>query len=224
MKVAFLGACFLALVAATGCGSASPRSAAADDSAPTTTTKSPQTPLLHLERDDSSSMVLLAEQGTKSAPPRDVYAVFARKQTDEEAKLAPRLLADYPCAAGSENIADQARILLRGVDDAQDTLVAVPTTEGSISVAVFPRGGATCALPTENGLILAADVEGGSATVYGMVEDGVRSVDVVVNGRAHRAKLGENGFTVALRSADEMDVDKLVFQKADGSKTEFPAT
>ena len=227
MKVACLAACVVALCAATGCGSASSRSTAGDGSAPTTSAESLKRPLLHLDTNDdkgASEVVLLAEQGTKTAAPRDLYAVFARKQTDEEAQLAPTLLDDYPCTReGSENVAEQARILLHGVDGDQDMLVAVPTADGSVSVAVYPQGGATCALPTEDGLILAADEQGGSATVYGMVDDGVRSVDVIVDGRAHRAELGENGFAVALHSANGMDVDKLVLRHSDGSVSEFPS-
>ena len=55
-----------------------------------------------------------------------------------------------------------------------------------------------------------------------MVDDGVRSVDVIADGQTHRAKLGENGFSVALPSGAEEHLDKLVLHKADGSKTEFP--
>jgi hypothetical protein len=226
MKVACLAACVVPLCAAAGCGSATSRSTAGDGSAPTTSAESPKGPLLHLDTDNdkgASEVVLLAEQGTKTAAPRDLYAVFARKQSDEEAQIAPTLLDDYPCArAGSENIAEQARILLHGVGGGQNTLVAVPTADGSVSVAVFPKGGATCALPIEDGLILAADEQGGSATVYGMVDDGVRSVDVIVDSQAHRAKLSQNGFAVALHGSNGMDVDKLVLRHSDGSISEFP--
>jgi hypothetical protein len=226
MKFAFLGACVVALCAATGCGSAGSRGTASDGSAPTTSAESLNKPLFHLDTDDddaSSEVVMLAEQETKSAPLHDLYAVFGRKQTGEEAQIAPRLVDDYPCAEGAENIAEQARILLRGVDGGQEMLVAVPTPDGSVSVAVDPKGGATCALPTENGLILAADEQGSSATVYGMVDDGVRSVDVIVDGQAHRAQLGENGFAVALHSPKGMDVDRLVLRHSDGSVSEFPS-
>ena len=175
--------------------------------------------------------MFFSDQGTKSAPPQKLYAVFAREQTDEEAEIAPRVAADSPCAfAGSENrelaaggkpIPEQARILLRGLRG-QGSLVAVPTTDDNVSLAVFPNGGGTCARPTDDGLILAADVQEDTATVYGMVDDKVRSVDVVAGGQTHRAKLAENGFTVALQSGEEMHLDKLVLHKADSSKTDIP--
>ena len=71
-------------------------------------------------------------------------------------------------------------------------------------------------------MIVAADVYGDTATIYGMVDDRVRSVDVIADGRTHRAKLGENGFSATLPSSAQEDLDKLVLDKADGSKAEFP--
>jgi hypothetical protein len=174
----------------------------------------------------------VVEQGTKTSPAR--YAVFGREQTKQEAEIASTLVADYPCSIpGSKSsdvpdlgnpVADKARILLRRAGPGQDSLVAVPTAEGRVSVAVFPDGGgASCGLPTEDGLILAAETGEGTATVYGMVDDRVRSVDVIVDGQSHRAELGENGFSLTLPTAAGRDVEKLVLHHADGSKTEFPS-
>jgi hypothetical protein len=75
----------------------------------------------------------------------------------------------------------------------------------------------------DDGLILAAEVGEGSAIVFGMVDDRVRSVDVIVDGQSHRAELGENGFSLTLPTAAGRDVEKLVLHHADGSKTEFPS-
>jgi hypothetical protein len=108
----------------------------------------------------------VVEQGTKTSPAR--YAVFGREQTKQEAQIASTLVSDYPCSIpGSKNsdlpdlgnpVADKARILLRRAGPGHDSLVAVPTAGGRVSVAVFPDGGgASCGLPTEDGLILAAE-------------------------------------------------------------------
>jgi hypothetical protein len=56
-----------------------------------------------------------------------------------------------------------------------------------------------------------------------MVDDRVRSVDVIVDGQSHRAELGENGFALTLPTAAGRDVERLVLHHADGSKTEFPS-
>lgn len=232
MKVAFLGACFVAVIAAAGCGSSSSRDTAGDGSAPTTSVKTPSNTADPSHAELSTSWVLLfsGSQGTKSEPPQTLYAVFGRKQTDDEAKLADRLAAELPCTGGlPENstrgtygrpIAEKARFLLRDFGPEHDSVVAEPTTTGMVYVGV--NGGATCTRPADNGLIVAAGANGDTATVYGMVDDRVRSVDVMVEGQTHRAQLGENGFSVVLPSGAEEHLDKLVLHRADGSTSELP--
>lgn len=232
MKVALLGACCLALFAAVGCGSSSSQDAASDGPAPTTSVKTPSNTVDPSRAEASTSwMMLYSDSGTNSEPPQTLYGVFGRKQTDDEAKIAPELVADSSCAMplpkGSKHtdfgkpIEEQARILLRGVGHGYD-LVAVPTTGDGVSVALFPTGGGTCTRPGDSGLIVAADVYGDTSTIYGMIDDRVRSVDVIADGRTHRAKLGENGFSAALPSGAQEHLDKLVLHKADGSKAVFP--
>ena len=231
MKVALVGACFVALLAAAGCGSSGSRDAASDEPVPTTSVKTPT------NTDDPSRaeintgwMLLVGGGGTNTAPPRELYAVFARKQTDDEAELADRLAAEVPCTGGlSENstrrrygkpIAEKARFLLRDFGPGHDSVVAEPTTTGMVYVGV--NGGATCTRPSDNGLIVAAGASGETATVYGMVDDHVRSVDVIAGGETHRAKLGENGFSVTLPRGAYEHLEKLVLNEADDSKTVVP--
>jgi hypothetical protein len=232
MKVGFLGACFVALFAVAGCGSSSSRDAASDGSAPTTSVKTPSNTVDPSRAEVNTRwMMLYSDSGTNSEPPQTLYGVFGRMQTDDEAKIATELVADSSCSMrlpeGSKHtdfgkpMEEQARILLHGVGHGYD-LVAVPTTADSVSVALFPTGGGTCTPPGDSGLIVAADVYGDTATIYGMVDDRVRSVDVIADGRTHRAKLGENGFSAALPSGAEEHLDRLVLHKADGSKAVFP--
>jgi hypothetical protein len=233
VKVALLGACGLALFAAVGCGSSSSSSSDAGDEgpAPTTSVKTPSNTADPTHAEMSTSwMLLFGEGGTKSARPQELYAVFARKQTDDEAKIAPELVAESSCSLGppgggthtdhGKPIVEKARILLDEVGSGGDRLVAVPTTADRVSLAVFPDGGGTCTRPGENGLIVGAEGSDEATTVYGMVDDRVRSVDVVADGRTHRAKLGENGFSVALPG--HAGVNQLVLNKADDSKTVVP--
>jgi hypothetical protein len=233
MKVVLLGACSVALFAA-GCGTSNSPVGAGDDSVPTTSGKSLSRPLLHLGNEgNSSSMMWLVGQGTKTSPQQPRYAVFEREQTKHEAEIASTVVADYPCSIpGSKSsdmpdlgspVADEARILLPDVGRLEESLVAVPSPGGSVSVAVFPHGGRACVHPMDDGLILAAEVGEGNAIVFGMVDDRVRSVDVIVDGQSHRAELGENGFALTLPTAAGKDVEKLVLHHADGSKIEFPS-
>ena len=227
----FVSACFLALFASAGCGSSTSRDTASDGSAPTSV-KTPTNAVDPPRAEATSSwMLLYGSGGTESAPPEDLYDVFAREQNEDEAKIASELAADSACAMrlpGSKQtdygkpIEEKARILLRGVGPGHDSLVAVPTSADSVSVAVFPNGGGTCTRPMDNGLIVAAAGDGDTTTIYGMVDDGVRSVEVISAGQTHHAKLGENGFSVELPSAAGMHLDKLVLHKADGSKAEVP--
>lgn len=234
LKIALLGVCSVALFAAVGCGSSSSRDTASDGSAPTTTIKTPTNSVDPARAEINTSWMLLYDQGgtDSTPPPEELYAVFARKQTDDEAKIAPEVVADSSCSMPlpqkskhtdfGKPIEEKARILLRGVGSGNDSLVAVPTTADSVAIAVLPAGGGSCARPATNGLILAADSDGDTAHVYGMVDDQVRSVDVITGGQTHRAKLGENGFSVTLPGGAEEHLDKLVLHKADGSKAEVP--
>jgi len=230
VKVALL--CLVAVFAA-GCGSSGSQDAASDNSAPTTSVKAPSNTTDPSRAEISTSwMLLFSDEGTKSEPPQTLYDVFRREQTDDEAKMAPEVVAEASCSmelpSGSRHIdygkpiADKARILLDGIGPGDNSLVAVPTTANAVSVAVFPGGGGSCVRPSANGLIVAAEGNGDSVNVYGMVDDRVQAVDVITAGQTHHADLGENGFAAALPGGSEQHLDKLVLHREDGSKTEVP--
>ena len=72
--------------------------------------------------------------------------------------------------------------------------------------------------------MLARQMLGRVAIVYGMVGDDVASVDLVVDGKHERAQLGENGFALEIPDAPDKTLEKLVLKHHDGSVTEFPTT
>ena len=72
--------------------------------------------------------------------------------------------------------------------------------------------------------MLAIQMVGRVATVYGMVGDDVASVDLVVDGKHERAQLGENGFALEIPDAPDKTLERLVLKHHDGSVTEFPPT
>jgi hypothetical protein len=232
LKVAFLGACCV-LFAAAGCGSSSSPDAASDGSAPTTSARTPTNAAdpTHAEI-NTSWMLMFGHGGDNSTPPQKLYGVFEREQTDDEAKIARELVAESSCSLAlpesgrhtdyGKPIAEKARILLDEVDSGHDSLVAVLTTAGRVSLAVFPGGGGTCTRPEDDGVIAGAESYGDSVTLYGMVDDHVRSIDVITEGQTHRAKLDQNGFSVALPRSAAEHLGKLVLHRADGSKTEVP--
>jgi hypothetical protein len=219
-----LAACALAVALITGCDAT--QSAPADEAASTTTTRQDRKP---------SSLFPFFEgwivnEDTKRRPVKKLYGVFRRSQSRGEAEIKPQMAVDAACstpggpdsARYGRTITRLGRILLSDVGRSHDVLVAVPTTTDLVTVALSGEGG-TCGRPmTRDGLMIALQVFGRVAIVYGMVGDDVASVDLVVDGNAQRAQLGENGFAIEIPDAPNKTLEKLVLEHHDGSVTEFP--
>lgn len=58
----------------------------------------------------------------------------------------------------------------------------------------------------------------------GIVADSVESVDLVVAGATHEARMGENAFGLSLDGTHEADVDRLVLHRRDGTTNEIDLT
>jgi hypothetical protein len=174
----------------------------------------------------ANSTMWVTEQGAERRPVKELYGVFRRSQRSHESAIA------HPCSmarAGEDRgkpISGLRRILLRNVGRRRSELVAQPTTSDDVALGLYPEGSASCgATPmTADGLILAVEGQGDSdvAIVYGMFGDGVVSVDLVIDGVRHPARLGENGFAQEIPDAPGKVLDKVVFKHADGSVSEFP--
>jgi hypothetical protein len=156
-------------------------------------------------------------------PVKKVYGVFRRPQTSHESKLA------HPCsmAIGGDNGKPSSglrRLLLRDVGPRRQELIAQPTANDELNLGLTPDGGASCRITplTTDGLILGATLEGDDALVYGMVGDGVVSVDLVVDGALHHARLGENAFAAVIPGAIDKALERMILRRADGSVTKFP--
>ena len=161
---------------------------------------------------------------------KKVYSIFRRPQSRREAEMRPQMAVDAACSApnGPDSaelgltITRLARVVLPDVGRSHDVLVAVPTTTDSVTVALSGQGG-TCGRPvTRDGLMLAIQMVGRVATVYGMVGDDMASVDLVVDGKHERAKLGENGFALEIPDAPDKTLEELVLKHHDGSVTKVP--
>jgi hypothetical protein len=156
-------------------------------------------------------------------PVKKVYGVFRRPQKRHESAIA------HPCsmAVGADNgepISGLRRILLRDVGPRRQELMAQPTASDELNLGLTPDGGADCRITplTTDGLILGATLEGDDALVYGMVGDGVVSVDLVVDGALHHARLGENAFAAVIPGAIDKALERMILRRADGSVTKFP--
>ena len=182
---------------------------------------------------------MLADDGSKRVPLKELYGAFARPQTPAEAEIGARAAADLPCglppSAGKDASPSKhdfpdlgktepqgARLLLRDIGRSRYDLVGLATTRGAVALGLFPGGSGSCGLPTVDGLVLAAQSEARGAIVFGLVDDDVKSVDLVIDGASISARLGENGFAQEISNAKGKALDRIVLRHSDGSVSEFP--
>jgi hypothetical protein len=114
------------------------------------------------------------------------------------------------------------RILVEDVGSRPYDLVAMTTEHGGVALSLEPKGSATCARPTSDGLVFATQLDPRDAIVFGLVGDDVTAVDLVIDGEARQARLGENGFALEIQTPVGKTFEKVVLHHADGSTTEFP--
>jgi hypothetical protein len=182
-----------------------------------------------------SSSIMMFSEGSESTPLAEIYGAFARSQTPSETRIGARVAAEGLCGsliskeAKSSRLPDfgetkpeATRILLRGIGEPDYDLVAVGTTQDFVAVSLFPDGSASCGNPSFEGIVLSAQQDKHDAIVFGLVEDGVDSIDFVVDGVTSPARLGENGFAGEIRDPVGKTLDKIVLHDEDGSVTEFP--
>jgi hypothetical protein len=61
----------------------------------------------------------------------------------------------------------------------------------------------------------------GSLIVHGLVDDAIVSVDVVVAGVTHEARMGENAFGLRLERTHESSLERIVLRRRDGTTNEI---
>ncbi len=190
----------------------------------------------------SGSFLFAAGDGVRR-PVTELYAVFCRPRTaadresgelahtlgvlggpdDDADDLLPPELPDHLREELSlgEVIEDEGRLLLAGLGGEQDTLYAAPTTKDAIAYAVLPNGGGGCSVPGPDGLVLSYVWSSESLVLHGLVDDGVVAVDVIVDGEARPAVMGENGFGVHMAAVSQSNVDRIVLHRQDGTQNEI---
>jgi hypothetical protein len=119
----------------------------------------------------------------------------------------------------------RSRLLVSGVGARDERLYGVPSVDGSVTLVLVPPGTAPARVPGLVGHVGAvvqdADGLGGDpAVVYGIVDETVAGIDVVVDGETHPAKLGRSAFAYELEDARVPDssIEAVVVRTSDAGK------
>jgi hypothetical protein len=141
-----------------------------------------------------------------SVPLTDALAVFSAPRSEPDELPSSNLVDDleYPDLSGrydpGELQGGQSRLLLDRAGRAKLSLYAIPTTKGWVCPVLvdpndpFSSGGSGCDEGLYQGTALDMGGDDELSHVYGLLADGVASVDVVVNGISRPATIGRNAF------------------------------
>jgi hypothetical protein len=187
-----------------------------------------------------------ASSDTERRPIKELYSVFARPRNDAD-RRAGDLAAwwgaldvgagaddemDRPPGVSEEEwrvllpgdvLEEEGRLLLEGLGGEEDMLYAAPTANEHICHALLPNGGGGCSAPGPDGLNLNATyTPSRSLVVYGLVGDEITSVDVIVGGETHGARMGENAFGIRVDGAKLSELDAVLLQRHDGTTARIP--
>ncbi len=190
--------------------------------------------------DEGSSATFIFLTPTEKRPVTELYAVFRRPRNDADRRAGElarrsgafdvpveRFASDLPDLATAERAAlgdvieEEGRLVLSGLGGAEDMLYVAPTTADAIAHAVLPNGGGGCVHPGPDGLILSTVNRRGSFVAHGLVADAIAAVDLVVNGEARPARMGENAFGVRIEDAPASALEKLILHRAEGTTNEL---
>ena len=156
-------------------------------------------------------------------PVRELYSVFQRPRNELDLR-AERLAAVSWTGLGPGDVSPaEGRVFLAGLGGRLDAIFAAPFGDDRLAVAVLPNGGGKWGVrPGPDGLLmLCHQLESGDLVVHGIVADSVESVDIVVAGVTHEARMGENGFGLRLERTHEADQERLVLHRRDGTTNEI---
>ena len=178
--------------------------------------------------DESSHGLLFFLSDGEKRPVADLYGVFRRPRNDKDRRTGDLARRWGGLAVGAraepalgEVIEDEGRLVLSGLGGAADMLYVAPTTNEDIAHAVLPNGGGGCCAPGPDGLVLSVVSRRRAFVVHGLVADPIVAVDVVVNGEARSARMGENAFGLRVEDAPAAALEKLILHRDDGTTNEL---
>jgi hypothetical protein len=193
----------------------------------------------------SASLHLYAYSSTEGKRPvKELYGAFRRARNDadrsagelaarlgaldfgvdlEERGPPPGVAADvWRDALPGAVLHDEGRLLLAGLGGEEDMLYAAPTLNDHVAYTLLPNGGGGCGAPGPDGLELGwTETERGALVVHGLVADWIESVDVIVEGVTHEARMGENAFGLRLDGTHGADLERIVLHRRDGTANEI---
>jgi hypothetical protein len=191
----------------------------------------------------TTSLTLFPYDDGERRPVKELYGVFRRPRNDVDrtaGELAARWSAldfgaidegarppglseeEWRSLQPGEVLEDEGRLLLAGLGGEEDMLYAAPTSNDHIAHAVLPNGGGGCAAPGPDGLELGWNqTDTGALVVFGLVSDAIESVDLIVRGVTHEARIGENAFGLRLESTPADDLERVVLRRRDGTTNEI---
>jgi hypothetical protein len=171
----------------------------------------------------SSLMHYAYDTGEDPRPVRELYGAFRRPPNDADRAAEPLAAVAWSGIPWGAQIAmAEGRVFLSGLGGEQDTIYAAPLGDDRLVVAVLPNGGGGSTRPGPDGLfMLTGQLETGGLVVHGLVADEVASVDLVVAGVTHEARMGENAFALRLEDTHEADQERLVLHRRDGTTNEI---
>jgi hypothetical protein len=132
--------------------------------------------------------IQLGGSGVKAAH----LAVFRRPRRSSD-RVPSAWIADFT-GLGVSISTKEIRRLASHLRPGNKSVIAAPASDGSVCLSVEPNGGGGCSDRLSSGGDINGTFEspGGGGAIFGLVEDGVRRVDVYVHGQRRRAQLGEN--------------------------------
>ena len=176
-------------------------------------------------------------------PVKELYGVFRRPRNDVDRRagelaarsgaldfgaidkgVRPAGLSDeeWRSLQPGEVLEDEGRLLLAGLGGEEDMLYAAPTCNDYIAHAVLPNGGGGRGTPGPDGLELGwNETETGALVVFGLVSDAIESVDLIVRGVTHEARMGENAFGLRLERTHGAELERVVLRRRDGTTNEI---
>jgi hypothetical protein len=180
------------------------------------------------------------DSAEEKRPVRELYRAFRRPRNESDrsaGELAGRLGAlDFGVAMEDRGpppgvdadlwrealpgavLHEEGRLLLAGLGGDEDMLYAAPTSNDHVAYALLPNGGGGCGAPGPDGVELGwTQTDLGSVVVHGLVADAVQSVEVIVAGATHEARMGENAFGLRLDRTHEAALERVVLRRRDGT-------
>ena len=156
-------------------------------------------------------------------PVRELYSVFERPRNEADLRAEPVAAVSWTGMGPGDVSPAEGRVFIGGFGGDMDTIFAAPFGADRLAVAVLPNGGGHWgARPGPEGLLLITNqLETGDLILSGIVADPIESVDLVVAGVTHEAKMGENGFGLRLEDTYQDDQERLVLHRRDGTTNEI---